>query len=199
MDANLHLGWIARLQREVVADERRLIVKQRDAAAIGQIDAVDGRERRDQIALRHRPAIVFLATPNNPTSGAYALERVEAIIDEARRSGLNSLNEYEAKKVLATEATALVHGRAPRRAPRASLDAVGSSLGGARVVVGVDTGLSHLAAALGRPTIGIYCDYDPGLAGLVGDGPVESLGGDGIQTSAQQVIEAAQRVMAGAA
>ena len=84
-------------------------------------------------------------------------------------------------------------------APRASLDAVGSSLGGARVVVGVDTGLSHLAAALGRPTIGIYCDYDPGLAGLVGDGPVESLGGDGVQTSAQQVIEAAQRVMAGAA
>ncbi len=62
-------------------------------------------------------------------------------------------------------------------APRSSLDAIAASLAGARVVVGVDTGLSHLAAALGRPTVAIYCDYDPGLVGLVGDGPVASLGG----------------------
>jgi histidinol-phosphate aminotransferase len=37
-------------------------------------------------ALReHRPAVVFLATPNNPTSGVYARSRVEAIIEEAAR------------------------------------------------------------------------------------------------------------------
>ncbi len=37
-------------------------------------------------ALReHRPAVVFLATPNNPTSGVFARDRVEAIIEEAAR------------------------------------------------------------------------------------------------------------------
>lgn len=81
-------------------------------------------------------------------------------------------------------------------APRASLDAIAASLAGARVVVGVDTGLSHLAAALGRPTVAIYCDYDPGLVGLVGDGPVASLGGADVQTGAPQAIAAIERVMA---
>lgn len=33
----------------------------------------------------HRPAVVFLATPNNPTSGAYDLGRVRRIIDAAAR------------------------------------------------------------------------------------------------------------------
>jgi heptosyltransferase-1 len=81
-------------------------------------------------------------------------------------------------------------------APRSSLDAIAASLAGARVIVGVDTGLSHLAAALGRPTVAVYCDYDPGLVGLVGDGPVASLGGANVQTTASQAIQAIERVMA---
>ena len=38
----------------------------------------------------------------------------------------------------------------------------------ARAVVGLDTGLTHLAAALGVPTVGIYCGSDPALTGLYG-------------------------------
>lgn len=79
-------------------------------------------------------------------------------------------------------------------APRASLDAIAASLAGARLVVGVDTGLSHLAAALGRPTVAIYCDYDPGLVGLVGDGPLESLGGAQLDTPAAAVVDAIERL-----
>jgi len=45
--------------------------------------------------------------------------------------------------------------------------------------IGLDTGFSHLAAALGKPTIGIYCDHEPGLAGIVGPGGVASIGGKG--------------------
>jgi heptosyltransferase I len=81
-------------------------------------------------------------------------------------------------------------------APRSSLDSIAATLSGARVVVGLDTGLSHLAAALGRPTVAIYCDYDPGLVGLVGDGPVASLGGAAVSTPAAQAVEAIGRVMA---
>lgn len=50
-------------------------------------------------------------------------------------------------------------------------------LAGARQVVGLDTGFTHLAAAFGRPTIGIYCDHEPGLAGITGPGRVASIGG----------------------
>jgi heptosyltransferase-1 len=52
-----------------------------------------------------------------------------------------------------------------------------SVLAGARHVVGLDTGFTHLAAAFGRPTLGIYCDHEPGLAGITGPGRVASIGG----------------------
>ena len=54
--------------------------------------------------------------------------------------------------------------------PRLELDLLAALLSGASVVAGVDTGLSHLAVALGRPTIGIYCATDPAATGLYGAG-----------------------------
>lgn len=50
-------------------------------------------------------------------------------------------------------------------------------LAGAQMVVGLDTGFTHLAAALGRPTLGIYCDHEPGRAGVTGSAWVQSIGG----------------------
>lgn len=63
--------------------------------------------------------------------------------------------------------------------PFLKVGAMASVLAGARHVVGLDTGFTHLAAAFGRPTLGIYCDHEPGLAGLTGPGPVASIGGRG--------------------
>jgi len=63
--------------------------------------------------------------------------------------------------------------------PFLGVGAMAAVLAGAARVVGLDTGFSHLAAALGRPTVGIYCDHDPGLAGLSGPGPVACIGGTG--------------------
>jgi heptosyltransferase-1 len=65
---------------------------------------------------------------------------------------------------------------------------IASVLAGARQVVGLDTGFTHLAAALGRPTLGIYCDHDPGLAGITGPGRVASIGGKGQVPSRQDVL-----------
>ncbi len=61
-------------------------------------------------------------------------------------------------------------------------------LAGAQHVVGLDTGFTHLAAALGRPTLGIYCDHEPGLAGITGPGPVASIGGKGQVPSRADVL-----------
>ncbi len=67
-------------------------------------------------------------------------------------------------------------------------------LAGARLVVGLDTGFAHVAAALGRPVVGIYCDHEPGLTGITGNGPDASLGGKGQQPSLDEVTAAVQRV-----
>jgi heptosyltransferase-1 len=63
--------------------------------------------------------------------------------------------------------------------PFLSVTDTAALLGQARQIVGLDTGFSHLGAALGAPTVGIYCDHAPGLAGITGPGPVASLGGPG--------------------
>lgn len=52
--------------------------------------------------------------------------------------------------------------------PRLSLEAVAHELAGAKFVVSVDTGLSHLTAALDRPNITLYGPTDPGLIGGYG-------------------------------
>jgi len=59
--------------------------------------------------------------------------------------------------------------------------------------IGLDTGFSHLAAALGLPTIGIYCDHEPGLAGIVGPGGVASVGGKGQVPTLADVLALVER------
>jgi heptosyltransferase-1 len=69
-------------------------------------------------------------------------------------------------------------------------------LGRAQQIVGLDTGFSHLGAAFGAPTIGIYCDHAPGLAGITGPGPVASLGGPGQVPALAEVMAALERHLA---
>ena len=73
-------------------------------------------------------------------------------------------------------AAALPRARVPERAP---LDAVARLIAGAQFVVGVDTGLMHLAAALGVPLVAIFAGSKPGLTGPVGRGPIAVLGAQG--------------------
>ena len=56
--------------------------------------------------------------------------------------------------------------------PRLSLEAVAHELAGAKFVVSVDTGLSHLTAALDRPNVTLYGPTDPGLIGGYGKNQV---------------------------
>ena len=50
-------------------------------------------------------------------------------------------------------------------------------LAGAALCVGLDTGFTHIAAAFGVPTVGIYCDHEPEMVGITGEGYVASVGG----------------------
>ncbi len=74
-------------------------------------------------------------------------------------------------------------------APPADLEEMAALLAHAWAVVGLDTGLTHLAVALGRPTVGIYCSTETRLTGLHGAQAV-SLGGPGKPPSVREVAEA---------
>ncbi|MGH8631619.1 MAG: lipopolysaccharide heptosyltransferase I, partial [Burkholderiales bacterium] len=74
--------------------------------------------------------------------------------------------------------------------PALPLDTFAAMLADAAIVVGVDTGLSHLAAALGRPTVGIYCATDPRFTGLYGGPRAVNLGGPAGAPSVDEVIAA---------
>jgi heptosyltransferase I len=63
--------------------------------------------------------------------------------------------------------------------PFLSVQDASALLARAKAVVGLDTGFSHIAAAFGVPTVGIYCDHEPGLVGIMGNGFVASVGGRG--------------------
>jgi heptosyltransferase-1 len=77
-------------------------------------------------------------------------------------------------------------------APRMDLREAAALLGHAAGVVGVDTGLTHLAVALGVPTVGIYCATRPELTGLHGENAV-NVGGAGAAPSVEAVAEAVAR------
>ncbi len=72
--------------------------------------------------------------------------------------------------------------------PRLNLNEAAALLGKAHAVIGVDTGLSHLAAALDVPTIGIYTATDPGLTGLYAGARAVNLGGRSISIDVDSVI-----------
>jgi heptosyltransferase-1 len=84
-------------------------------------------------------------------------------------------------------AAALPNARVP---PRAPLDEVARLIAGAEFVVGVDTGLLHLAAAFGVPLVAIFAGSKTVLTGPVGSGPMAILGAQGAPPSLDEVRKA---------
>jgi heptosyltransferase-1 len=73
---------------------------------------------------------------------------------------------------------------------RLDIAALAALLAQARVVIGTDTGLTHLAGALGVATVGIYCATDPAATGLYACARGVNIGGIDAAPSAAQVIAA---------
>jgi heptosyltransferase-1 len=73
---------------------------------------------------------------------------------------------------------------------RMALAEASGLIGHAQVVIGLDTGFMHLAAALGVPVLGIFCDSEPLDVHPVGPGRTAFRGGVGKPPSAQEAIAA---------
>jgi heptosyltransferase-1 len=79
--------------------------------------------------------------------------------------------------------------------PALSLERTIDIILGASLVVGVDTGLMHLAVALGVPTVAIFSATDPALTGPIGNGPVAIAGSRNHPATVAEVEEAVALVL----
>lgn len=117
-----------------------------------------------------------------------------ALAQQLREQGLNlvimwgSPEEERRAHVIAKDC----NGHVP---PFLTVAQAGDTLAGAHLIIGLDTGLTHLAAAYGRNTLGIYCDHEPGLAGVTGAGQVVSLGGKGQVPSLTSVLASLKKII----
>lgn len=124
----------------------------------------------------------------------WPVDRWIALGREIQRQGVAVVLPWgtEAERVRSELIAASLPGaRVPDRAP---LDQVARLIGGAHYVVGVDTGLLHLAAALGVPLVAIFAGSKPQLTAPVGSGPLTVLGADGAAPSVDDVIAAVEKI-----
>jgi heptosyltransferase-1 len=73
---------------------------------------------------------------------------------------------------------------------RMALEALAGVLAGSSSVVGLDSGLSHLAAAVGARVVAIFCGSDPALTGLYGASRARNVGARGRPPQVPEVLEA---------
>jgi heptosyltransferase-1 len=81
--------------------------------------------------------------------------------------------------------------------PPSGLGELSALMGQSLAVVGVDTGLTHLATALKRPVVAIYCNTDPDATGVYGSPLAVNCGSIGEPPEATEVIHELCRLCPG--
>ncbi len=113
-----------------------------------------------------------------------------AVFERLRSRGL-ALKLLAGNEREATRAQDLIHGFDHAEVlPRMGLQEVARQIAGCQLMVGLDSGLTHLSAALSRPTIGIYKASTPVRTPLTGSAFTASLGDRGQSPSSEQVLAA---------
>jgi heptosyltransferase-1 len=128
------------------------------------------------------------------TSRADKLWPEERWIALGRSLGLHIVAPWgsEAERARALRiAQGIAQGTRPAHVPeRMSLAELARLFRGARGVVGLDSGLTHLSAALGVPTVALFGGSDPELTGLYGARAATNLGAPGRLPAVDEVLQA---------
>ena len=121
----------------------------------------------------------------------------QQLIDQLAQQGLHIVAGWGSDDELATS-QALASRNKAVVVPGKRLNVMESAqvIVNAKAVIGVDTGFSHLAAALGVPVIGLYTDTDPALSGVHGSGkaPAINLGNVNQVPTVDEVMAALKRL-----
>jgi heptosyltransferase-1 len=157
--------------------------------------AIDfGLDRAKLTGISHKPYAVLLhATARREKE--WPQERWVEVGRALAARGLDLVLPWgtESERIRGERIAAQIPGAlVPERRP---LDETTRMIGGAALVVGVDTGLLHLAAALTVPLVAIFVGGEPGLTGPMGPGPIAIVGGNGAAPQAAVVIAAAENLM----
>lgn len=119
------------------------------------------------------------------------------LIERLNNAGLGCILPWGSDAELRRSDRLAVRGGRTLTAPKLSIEQLSALIGGATLVVGVDTGLMHLAAAFSRPVVGIFCDSNPIDARPKGPGPTAYRGDIGKPPSVDDVIGAIREVSPG--
>jgi heptosyltransferase-1 len=110
------------------------------------------------------------------------------LLDALNRRGLmavlpagTAVEGERARRIAAGAANAIVP-------PPLGLGDLAALIAGASLAVGVDTGLTHLAAALRIPTLALYLASEPGLTGVLGCAEYFNLGARGTAPTVGDVL-----------
>lgn len=197
-------------QKYAVSRQLSAVVRNRSLCAQAFGYSVDNKPQANLTALdnvatprddwRNPTAPYVVLIPNaSRVEKRWAAEYWQAIAAQCHAAGLRTVWFWAGADELVYTQT-LLDGLSPDDAhlpPFLTIPQAAQSMQNARAVVGLDSGLTHLAAALGKPTLGIFCDHDPLLAPMTahtqGDEYVASLGGVGKPpslASVQSVLQA---------
>lgn len=146
---------------------------------------------------RETPYVVIMPSASRDDK-LWPAEDWRAVMRRLRGEGL-ALKLLAGNAAETQRAEALIEGiEGAQVMPRMGLTEVLHVLAGATIMVGLDSGLTHLSAALGRPTIGIYKASTPVRTPLTGAGLNFSMGDRGASPSLNAVLAAVDQALAAA-
>ena len=173
------------LALHAVERNRRLACAALDLAVEGPADYGFARPAETG-RLGENPAVVFL-TMTSRADKLWPEAHWRSLLAWLASRGQNCLLPWESETERA-RCDRIAAGFAQARVPeRLTIARLASLLRQAPAVVGVDTGLTHLAAGLGAPTAGIYCSTDLALTGLYGAARARNVGALGASPSVDEV------------
>jgi heptosyltransferase-1 len=148
---------------------------------------------RQRLREGNRPYAIFLHGTARPEK-EWAPENWIALGKTLEGRGLDLVLPWGSARERARAAHLAANIPKGRVADAMPLDRMARLIAGAQFVVGVDTGLVHLAAALGVPLVAIFAGSRPELTGPLGQGPIEVVGGKDVPASVEHVGAAFERI-----
>ncbi len=143
------------------------------------------------------PATLELKLPENYVIGLHGTSRPDKEWAEKNWTELSTWLDQQATPLILPWGNQREHDRAHRIAensnavvlPKLDLNSLAQIISGASAVVGMDTGLMHIAAALAKPGVAIYPVTQPALTGVCSETQAPAITNFEGLVSSEMVIE----------